>query len=363
MRALVNLASLVDSDDCAARCRSAAAHVARPARRAAAGDAAGHRAGSARRPEEPDALAHLLRRLRQSPPQPAHADHAGERASPDRAVAVPDRHARQVRGGAARLGRRHLRHRPARHRLGDRRADRPADLALPPRPARRPHRLLRARQSRIRRARRSPVQDDARRARRRDQPEDRRARVGHRDGELPERLQRDDRAARGQGQGARRRRRRRVRRSRLHRCLRCADAASRSGGSTRPPGPDDPGHGTWRGTDAKAWEHGGGSIWVPGAYDPELNLVLLGHRQRRTGLQRRASAKATTSTPRRSSRSTPTPASCAGTISSRRTTSGTGTRRRCRCSPTSRSAASRARSCCSRTATASSTCSTARPAN
>ena len=38
-------------------------------------------------------------------------------------------------------------------------------------------------------------------------------------------------------------------------------------------GPDDPGHGTWRGTDTKAFEHGGGSIWVPGAYDPDLNLV------------------------------------------------------------------------------------------
>ena len=55
-----------------------------------------------------------------------------------------------------------------------------------------------------------------------------------------------------------------------------AQTASRSGGSTRPPGPDDPGHGTWRGTDAKAWEHGGGSIWVTGAYDPELNLVYWG---------------------------------------------------------------------------------------
>jgi alcohol dehydrogenase (cytochrome c) len=41
-------------------------------------------------------------------------------------------------------------------------------------------------------------------------------------------------------------------------------------------GPDDPGHGTWRGTDNKAWEHGGGSIWVPGAYDPDLNLVYWG---------------------------------------------------------------------------------------
>jgi len=41
-------------------------------------------------------------------------------------------------------------------------------------------------------------------------------------------------------------------------------------------GPGDPGHNTWRGTDAKAWEHGGGSIWVPGAYDPELNLTYWG---------------------------------------------------------------------------------------
>ena len=41
-------------------------------------------------------------------------------------------------------------------------------------------------------------------------------------------------------------------------------------------GPGDPGHSTWRGTDPKAWEKGGGSIWVNGAYDPELNLVYWG---------------------------------------------------------------------------------------
>ena len=41
-------------------------------------------------------------------------------------------------------------------------------------------------------------------------------------------------------------------------------------------GPDDPGHSTWRGTDPKAWEKGGGSTWVTGAYDPELNLVYWG---------------------------------------------------------------------------------------
>jgi alcohol dehydrogenase (cytochrome c) len=41
-------------------------------------------------------------------------------------------------------------------------------------------------------------------------------------------------------------------------------------------GPEDPGHSTWRGMDPKAWEKGGGSIWVNGAYDPELNLVYWG---------------------------------------------------------------------------------------
>jgi alcohol dehydrogenase (cytochrome c) len=41
-------------------------------------------------------------------------------------------------------------------------------------------------------------------------------------------------------------------------------------------GPGDPGHSTWRGTDPKAWEKGGGSTWASGAYDPELNLVYWG---------------------------------------------------------------------------------------
>ena len=58
------------------------------------------------------------RRLRQPSPQPADPDHARERESPDRAVAVPDRHARQIRSRAARRRRRHLRDRSARHRAG-----------------------------------------------------------------------------------------------------------------------------------------------------------------------------------------------------------------------------------------------------
>jgi alcohol dehydrogenase (cytochrome c) len=39
------------------------------------------------------------------------------------------------------------------------------------------------------------------------------------------------------------------------------------------PRPGQKGSETWRGND---WEHGGGSIWVTGSYDPDLNLVYWG---------------------------------------------------------------------------------------
>jgi alcohol dehydrogenase (cytochrome c) len=39
------------------------------------------------------------------------------------------------------------------------------------------------------------------------------------------------------------------------------------------PGPGEPGAETWSGD---AWQHGGGSVWVTGSYDPELNLTYWG---------------------------------------------------------------------------------------
>ena len=39
------------------------------------------------------------------------------------------------------------------------------------------------------------------------------------------------------------------------------------------PKPGEPGNETWAG---KSWEHGGGSIWTTGSYDPELNLIYWG---------------------------------------------------------------------------------------
>jgi glucose dehydrogenase len=53
-------------------------------------------------------------------------------------------------------------------------------------------------------------------------------------------------------------------------------AESRSGASTRPPARTIRVTGRGAAPTAKAWEHGGGSIWVPGAYDPDLNLVYWG---------------------------------------------------------------------------------------
>jgi alcohol dehydrogenase (cytochrome c) len=39
------------------------------------------------------------------------------------------------------------------------------------------------------------------------------------------------------------------------------------------PGPGEPGHETWAGD---SWKTGGGSVWVTGSYDPELNLTYWG---------------------------------------------------------------------------------------
>lgn len=41
------------------------------------------------------------------------------------------------------------------------------------------------------------------------------------------------------------------------------------------PGPGEPGHETWK-DDYGAWKTGGGSTWVTGSYDPELNVIIWG---------------------------------------------------------------------------------------
>ncbi len=41
------------------------------------------------------------------------------------------------------------------------------------------------------------------------------------------------------------------------------------------PGPGEPGHETWK-DDYGAWKLGGGTTWVTGSYDPELNIIVWG---------------------------------------------------------------------------------------
>jgi len=41
------------------------------------------------------------------------------------------------------------------------------------------------------------------------------------------------------------------------------------------PGPGEAGHDTWP-ADSRAWQQGGGSVWVTGSYDPDLNLMYWG---------------------------------------------------------------------------------------
>ncbi len=41
------------------------------------------------------------------------------------------------------------------------------------------------------------------------------------------------------------------------------------------PGPGEPGHETWKDKN-NAWKTGGGTTWVTGSYDPELNLIIWG---------------------------------------------------------------------------------------
>ncbi len=77
--------------------------------------------------------------------------------------------------------------------------------------------------------------------------------------------------------GRRRRRhhrhlRRRVRHPRLHRWL---GSGHRQASLAHPfdPSPDEPGGDTWKGD---TWKLGGGSTWITGSYDPELNTVYWG---------------------------------------------------------------------------------------
>ena len=152
-----------------------------------------------------------------------------ENVEPARAaVDVPDRHARQLRDDAAGARQRALRHRPAERRVGDRRAHRPADLALSPRAAatdltaccglvNRGFAVLGDKLFMTTLDAHLLALDMKTGA----------VVVGRDARGLQEGLRLDARAARREGQGHRRRRRRRVRHPRLHRRVRRADRQAR----------------------------------------------------------------------------------------------------------------------------------------
>ena len=91
------------------------------------------------------------------------------------------------------------------------------------------------------------------------------------------------------------------------------------------PAPGEPGSETW---ESDAWQTGGGSTWLTGSYDPELEPALLDRRQPGAGLERRRTPRRQPLFRVRSSHSIRTPANSSGTSSSRRTTPMTGTRTR-----------------------------------
>ena len=166
------------------------------------------------------AVADLWRQLRQPPPQPPHADHAGQRQPARAEVDVPDGCHRQLRDHVARARQRAVCDGAAERGVGHRRPHGPPDLALPPRAAREPHGVLRARQPRVRDAGRQAVHDHAGRAPAGAGHADRCRGVGRDAGAIHQRVRRHHRAHHRQGQGDRGRGRRRVRDPRLHRCLR-----------------------------------------------------------------------------------------------------------------------------------------------
>ena len=90
------------------------------------------------------------------------------------------------------------------------------------------------------------------------------------------------------------------------------------------PARGEKGNETWP-QDTDAYLHGGGSTWITGSYDPELDLTYWGTGNAgAVGIGR--AGRATISTPPRCSRSGRRPARSSGTTSSRRTTPMTTTR-------------------------------------
>ena len=104
------------------------------------------------------------------------------------------------------------------------------------------------------------------------------------------------------------------------------------------PSPDEPGGDTWKGD---TWKFGGGSTWITGSYDPDLNTVYWGSATRPFNAAVRPGDNLFTCSVLALDRK---PARSNGTTSSRRTTRSTIIPSPRWCSPTSTSTASPPRS-------------------
>ena len=94
------------------------------------------------------------------------------------------------------------------------------------------------------------------------------------------------------------------------------------------PKPGEPGSETWPNADAAA--HGGGATWIPGSYDPELNLIYWGTGNPHPVLAGKV-RPGSNCIRARSSRCTRTRARWPGIFRRRRTTRRIGTRTRAWC--------------------------------
>ena len=165
----------------------------------------------------------------------------------------------------------------ARHTVAIDVAHRQADLAPHARLAGRDaaRGLLRRLQQGRRDLRRQGVPHHARRPRDRARRQDRQGDLEVEGGRVEGRLLDDGRAADRQRRADHRHVRRRVRHPRLHRRLGSARPASSCGARYTIPARGEKGNETWP-QDNDAWKVGGGSSWITGSYDPELDLTYWG---------------------------------------------------------------------------------------
>ena len=218
-------------------------------------------------------LADLRRHLHEPALQPAHADHAGQRREARSEVGAAGSGVRRLAVEPARRRRHHVRHRAAERRDGGRREDRPRVLAVSLHAVRRSAASAAARTTAASRSSATRC-TWARSTRIWSRSMRRTARplwnIAVADVKLAYSITLaplvvKDKVIVGVGGGE----------FGIRGFIAAYDAKTgkEAWRFNTIPGPGEPGHDTWSGDD---WKYGGGSVWVTGSYDPELNLTYWG---------------------------------------------------------------------------------------